>query len=171
MDIPMDFIYYMTDVQHSVIRPFRAVEDMYGTVLADDPSNWFTLLGRDYPPIKLRYIDQDRWEDMVRAWAVGAGWVELDDQLWLNPIDAKRIDVAWKAVVDVAECATLAGKWVELEKVPSYHSEIIVGDGIRLHEGPLGGDDCLIARLGSRAWLTNFKDTDKLFEFLLEKED
>jgi hypothetical protein len=170
-NIPLDFIYYMTDVQKSLIKPFRAIEDMYGTVLADDPSNWFTLLGCDYPPIKLRYIDKDRWEDMARAWAADAGWGEIDEDMWLNPIDAKRIKVAWQAVVDVAECATLAGKWVALQHLPSYHNEIVVGDGIRLYEGPINGGGFLIARLGDRAWLTNFKDTDKLFEFLLEKED
>ncbi len=165
-NIPLGFIYHA--VGESSTRPFRCVEDTYATVLADDYTNWFTLLGRDYPPGMLRHIDRLRWEDMVRAWATGAGWTEADEEAWLNPFDTQRVVAAWNRVIARAERAE---GWVELQKVPSptYH-EFVIESGIYIYDGPRGDEDCVIVRLGDRAWHTNCVEPDDVFDTLLTEE-
>lgn len=165
-NIPFGFIYHA--VGESSTRPFRCVEDTYATVLADDPNNWFTLLGRDYPPGMLRNIDRLRWEDMVRAWAAGAGWTEVDEEAWLNPFDTQRVVAAWNRVIARAERAE---GWVELQHVPSptYH-EFVIESGVYIYDGPRGDEDCVIVRLGDRAWHTNCVEPDDVFDTLLTEE-
>jgi hypothetical protein len=163
-NIPLGFIYHA--VGESSTRPFRCVEDTYATVLADDYTNWFTLMGRDYPPSMLRHIDRPRWEDMVRAWAAGAGWVEADEETWLNPFDTQRVVAAWNRTIARAERAE---GWVELQHVPT-HYQCVVEWGIYIYDGPRGDEDCVIVRLGDRAWHTNCVEPDDVFNTLIPEE-
>jgi hypothetical protein len=163
-NIPLGFIYHA--VGESSTRPFRAVEDAYGTVLAADPANWFTLLGRDYPPTMLRNVDRPRWEDRVRAWAAGAGWIEADEETWLNHFDMQRVVAAWNRTIARAERAE---GWVELQHVPT-HYQCVIEWGIYIYDGPRGDEDCVIVRLGDRAWHTNCVEPDDVFDTLIPEE-